>query len=83
MTGSVESKHSENGSLLLGRSLQDVNYMQLSVGFQDDSGFAVRLTDIQRAAVIVALGIHIDGENGGISMYSDKELIEFMSGKQL
>ena len=59
----------------VGRNIEDVDYMQLTIGFSDDKGYAVPLTSLQAAIVLKKLGFFIDSE-GDLMCLTDDDLKE-------
>ena len=59
----------------VGRNLDDIDYMQLTIGFPDDKGYAVPLTSLQAAIVLRKLGFFIDSD-GDLMCLTDDDLKE-------
>lgn len=55
---------------------KDIQQFQILAVFNDNTGKAVGLSPIAAAAMVKALGIRINKENGKMEMYNDKELQE-------
>lgn len=77
--GSVEEKDKVLINMK-SKNLEDVTSVQVSLGFGDDTGFVIPLTEFQAYCLVRLLGIQI--KDGVVTRFTDKDLNDFVNNSR-